>query len=226
MTLGHRERCLRCRRPRSVCYCAVLPHLETRTRVVLFIHRGEDRKSTNTGRLATECLANSEVFVRGHYAQPSEPFAQEGASQPVLLFPHEDANPLADFAAKTPGPLTLVVPDGNWRQASKVRRRVPGISELPCAWLPASALSRYRLRTESREGGLATLEAIARAMGILEGMHVQHALERVFRALVERTLWARGSVATKDVSSGIPEGAARHDPTSGLARARQSTGTP
>jgi DTW domain-containing protein YfiP len=212
----------------SLCVCALIPspRLETRTRVVLFIHRGEDRKSTNTGRLATECLAHSEVFVRGHHTQPSEPFTWEGTSQPVLLFPHEDARPLADFAAKTAAPVTLVVPDGTWRQASKVRRRVPGVSALPCAWLPPSVASTYRLRTESREGGLATLEAIARAMGILEGMHVQHALERVFRAIVERTLWARGAVAAGEVSVGIPEGAERHDPRSGLARAPQRTTAP
>jgi DTW domain-containing protein YfiP len=212
----------------SLCVCALIPspRLETRTRLVLFIHRGEDRKSTNTGRIAAECLANSEVFVRGDHAHPSEPLTWKRTSQPVLLFPHEDARPLAELAANTVGPITLVVPDGNWRQASKVRRRVPGVSELPCAWLPATARSTYRLRTESRAAGLATLEAIARAMGILEGMHIQRALERVFRALVERTLWARGAVATKDVSSGIPEGAARHDPRSGLARARSTTTTP
>jgi DTW domain-containing protein YfiP len=212
----------------SLCVCALIPspRLDTRTRVVLFIHRGEDRKSTNTGRLATECLANSEVFVRGHRAHPSEPFTRHGASQPVLLFPHEGARPLADFAAKTAGPMTLVVPDGTWRQASKVRRRVPGVSELPCVWLPATATSMYRLRTESREAGLATLEAIARALGILEGLHVQHALERVFRAVVERTLWARGAVATEDVTGGIPDGAARHDPRSGLARNRPTATSP
>ncbi len=212
----------------SLCVCALIPspHIETRTRLVLFIHRTEDRKSTNTGRLATECLANSEVFVRGHHAHPSEPFTWEGAWQPVLLFPHEGARPLADFAAETAGPIALVVPDGTWRQASKVRKRVPGISALPCAWLPATAPSTYRLRTESREAGLATLEAIARAMGILEGLHVQCELERVFRALVERTLWARGDIATEDVSGGIPEGVARHNPRSGTVRARASPTTP
>jgi len=60
--------------------------------------------------------------------------------------------------------------------------------------------------------GLATLEAIARAMGILEGPEVQAALERPFRAMVERTLWSRGSVAAEDVSGGIPTGTVRHDP--------------
>jgi YD repeat-containing protein len=47
--------------------------------------------------------------------------------------------------------------------------------------------------------GLAThpqlKEAIARAMGILEGPLVREALERVFRAMVERTLWSRGAIA-------------------------------
>ena len=222
------NRCARCRMHASLCVCALLPspRLETRTRLVLFIHRAEDRKPTNTGRLATECLANSEVFVRGHRAHPSQPFTWEGASRPVLLFPHEGATPLADFAAESAGPITLVVPDGTWRQASKIRKRVPGIAALPCAWLPAAEPTMYRLRTESHEAGLATMEAIARAMGILEGMHVQEALERVLRAMVGRTLWARGEIATAEVAGGVPRGAARHDPRSGLARARPSTTTP
>ena len=114
--------------------------------------------------------------------------------------------------------MVLVVPDGTWRQASKVRNRVPGLKELPCVSLPPDVPSIYRLRAEAHEHGLATMEAIARAMGILEGAHVRVALEHVFRAMVERTLWARGEVESADVTGGVPEGAMRHDPRSGLAR--------
>jgi len=32
---------------------------------------------------------------------------------------------------------------------------------------------------------------------------------------VERTLWARGVIATVDVAGGVPEGVERHDPRSG-----------
>jgi DTW domain-containing protein YfiP len=211
-------RCPRCRMHGSLCVCALIPNprLETRTRVVLFIHRYEDRKSTNTGRLATECLANSEVFVRGFESRPDVPFACDRApSQPVLLFPHEAAIPLAQLADR---PLTLIVPDGTWRQASKVRNRVAGMRDIPCVSLPADASSLYRLRTETHCGGLATIEAIARAMGIVEGLHVRRALERVFQAMVERTLWSRGQLETSEVALGIPKGAVRHDPQSGLAR--------
>jgi DTW domain-containing protein YfiP len=201
----------------SLCLCAILPRVETRTRLVLVIHRYEDRKPTNTGRLAAECLANSEVVVRGHEAQPSTELAFPAGSQPVLLFPHEDAEPLERFAASS-RPVALIVPDGTWRQASKVRNRVPGLRDVPCATLPRGARSTYRLRVDAHEEGLATIEAIARALRILEGERgegVERALEWVFHAMVERTLWARGSVEAAEVTGGIPDGVMRHEPRSG-----------
>jgi len=211
-----RLRCGRCRMLGGLCVCALLPspRLETRTRLVLLIHRVEDRKPTNTGRLAVECLANSIVVVRGHESQPTPPFVWDPATQPLLLFPHEGATPLADVRLEPHRPVTLIVPDGNWRQASKVRQRVPGLRELPCVCLPAGERSIHRLRAEAHEAGLSTIEAIARAMGLLEGEHVRRALDLVFRAMVERTLWSRGKVATAEVTAGIPAGTRRHDPRS------------
>jgi DTW domain-containing protein YfiP len=197
----------------GLCVCSLIPRIETRTRLLLVIHRIEDRKTTNTGRLASECLVNSQVIVRGHSAAANEPLPLQTPA--VLLFPAADALPLEHLASRlTAGgsALTLVVPDGSWRQASRVRRRIPGLRDMPCAVLPASQKSNYRLRSEPHEHGLATIEAIARAFGILEGRGVQDALELPFRAMVERTLWARGSVATADVTSGIPRGAMRHNP--------------
>jgi DTW domain-containing protein YfiP len=81
--------------------------------------------------------------------------------------------------------------------------------------LPPGAPSAYRLRFDAHAHGLATIEAIARAFAVLEaerGEAVRGALEWVFRAMVERTLWARGSVETAAVTGGIPAGAMRHDP--------------
>lgn len=215
------RRCERCRMHRSLCVCALIPRIETKTRVVLVIHRAEDRKPTNTGRLATECLVNSEVVVRGHQAAASEPLVLPPGSQPVLLYPAEDAVPLAELAPSL-SRACLIVPDGNWRQASKVRTRVPGMRDVPCATLPATPdkPSVYRLRSEAHDHGLATIEAIARALGILEGPHVEEALTVPFRAMVERTLWARGDLEAADVTGGIPDGVLRHDPESGVDAAR------
>lgn len=200
----------------SLCVCAHFPKLETRTRLVLVVHHTEIRKPSNTGRLAAECLANSTIVVRGNPKIPPTPLVWPEGTQPVLLYPYEHARPITEYAHGAP--VTLVVPDGNWRQAFKVRSRVPEIGALPCVSLPPGPPSMYRLRTESQPEGLATVEAIARAFEVLEGPHVREALERVLRVMVERTLWSRGEIETEEVTGGIPEGAERHDPTSGLAR--------
>jgi DTW domain-containing protein YfiP len=177
------------------------------------MHRVEAAKSSNTGRLATACLANSQVLVRGHIGQPSEPLASDEGAQPLLLFPFEDAKPLAEVAPTLDSrPVVLIVPDGTWRQASKVRKRVPGLRDVPCVSVSGEERLPHRIRAEAHAHGLSTIEAIARALGMLEGAAVQQTLEKVFRSMVERTLWTRGEIATADVCGGIPEGAVQHDP--------------
>lgn len=198
----------------SLCVCDFIPTIATRTRLMLVIHRVELRKPTNTGMLAAHCLTNSEIVVRGHEERPTPPFVAPAGTLPLFLFPHPDAVPL-DRIAPSPMPVTLVVPDGTWRQASKVRSRVPGFRDLQCVSLPMEEPSIYRLRSEAHDHGLATIEAIARALGHLESMSVRSAIERVFRAMVERTLWSRGVLEREQVTSGVPAGTMRHNPASG-----------
>jgi DTW domain-containing protein YfiP len=209
-----RGRCPGCRLHLALCACALIPRLVTRTRVVLIIHRNELRKTTNTGRLATQCLVNSELVVRGREGDPA-PIALPQDVEPLLLFPADDAAPLDEIVPTLSGkPVTLVVPDGTWRQAAKVRQRVPGLRDVRCVAVPASdEPSRYRLRVAAHEHGLATIEAIARALGVLEGPAVRAALEHPFRVMVERTLWARGACRAEDVTGGIPIGARQHAPS-------------
>jgi DTW domain-containing protein len=224
------NRCVDCMMHMSLCVCSLVPRIETRTRLVLVIHRAEIRKPTNTGHLATRALVNSEVHVRGHEGEPSPPVhAAEDGRQPVLLFPAPDAAILtpALVASFSGRPVTLIVPDGNWRQASKVRARVPGLRAIPCVTLPPGPPSLYRLRSEAHPNGLATVEAIARALEILEDdARVRTLLEHLFRAMVERTLWVRGDLGAAEVTGGIPEGVTKHDPRSGPGETRAATGRP
>jgi len=202
------HRCARCRMLGALCVCALFPTapLATTTRLVLFIHRYEDRKPTNTGRLAAECVADSDVRVRGVEGEPTAPFVAEPGRRALLLFPDDDATVLAP----SDQPTTLIVPDGTWRQAARVRGRVPGLRDLPCVVLPPGPPSRYQLRSEPRDGGLATVEAIARGFALLGDHAASDAMERVFRAVVERTLWSRGAIAATDVEGGLPDGVDRH----------------
>jgi DTW domain-containing protein len=210
-------RCSRCHLHQSLCLCALIPRLATRTRVVLVIHRVEQRKPTNTGLLAVECLQNSELWVRGHATHGDERFQLDPATTPLLLFPSEGAPSLTEFAQSS-RPVSLIVPDGNWRQASRVPHRVPCLAGVARVSLPAGPPTMYRLRHEPRDGGLATMEAIARALGVLESPAVQQTLEHVFCVMVERVLWSRGALLSSQVTGGIPDGVQRHEPRSGSAR--------
>lgn len=211
------RRCAACRMHLGLCVCALVPRLVTRTRLVLILHKLEERKTTNTGQLAARALVNSEIVVRGREGEADRPIAVPAGAQPVLLYPAEDAVPLATFAS-TASPVVLAVPDGNWRQAAKARKRVPGLDRVPCATLPQGDTTAYRLRFEPQKGGLATIEAIARAFAILEGAEVAERMLVPFRAMVERTLWSRGVIDASQVAGGLPAGAVRHDPTSGATR--------
>ena len=196
------RRCPRCRLFLEVCVCALIPSLQTRTRLLLLIHRDEERKPTNTGRLGTLSLCNSELVLHGERDQPTVISWPEG-SQPLLVFPHDEARPITEYA-RLDRPVTLIVPDGTWRQAAKMRTRLPALAGVPTVSLPEGAETRYRLRAERREGGLATIEAIARAFGVLEGEAVEQALLELFQIMVERTLWVRGQLAAAEVRGGIP----------------------
>ena len=202
---------------RSLCICALLPRIATRTRVVLVLHQLEAGKTTNTGALAARCLENSAVVYRGRAPgggadpldDPLAPLSLE--TDPLLLFPHASATPLAAWrgAAK---PITLIVPDGTWPQTVRTCRRLRARANLPCVSLPAPSVAVDRLRNPARPDRLATLEAVALALGILEGPAVRDALMRIYRIMTERTLWTNGRVTAADVTGGIPAGVRSHDP--------------
>lgn len=191
-----------------LCICALVPRVENLTRLVLVIHHREIRKPTNTGALAARCLTSSEIHVTGAIGKPTDyaTVAPEGATN-LFLFPSETAEMLSpEFVSRLRGPVRLIVPDGNWGQAGRVRRRLTRGAPITDVILPPGPPSEYRLRREAvgRPEGLATLEAIARAYAVLEGPKVSEPLLEIFRTMVERTLWTKGKLPADQVRGGIP----------------------
>jgi DTW domain-containing protein YfiP len=177
------------------CVCELIPNLDIETRVVVVMHKREWAKTTATAHLAVLAIPSCEIRLRG---RPEEPLAIEDLltddRQSLLLFPSEDATPLSRALVEAdPRPVTLVVPDGSWRQAAKATRREAALSTLPRVCLPPEGPSRYRLRREPRREGLATFEAISRALGIIEGPEIRAPLDAFFEAMVQRTLASRGA---------------------------------
>lgn len=184
-----RRVCERCSRPQSHCLCALIPHLPSRTRVLILQHPDEQRHALNTARLAAMGLVNARLQV-GEQLDPS--LAEELADgDSWLLFPGEDAQPLSALAGR-PTPARLVVPDGSWRKARKLLYVNPALAALPRVCLPDGLVSRYRVRKAPGEGALSTIEAIVAALNALEGDGRFDELLRPFDALVEGQIAAMG----------------------------------
>lgn len=174
------------------CVCTLAPRLRPRTQLVLILHAAEAKKPTNTGRLAALCCENSRVLVRG---RRDEPLGLEflAGKNALVLCPDEGAT----LVVPTPEPVTLIVPDGSWRQASKMPRREPMLRDLPRIRLPPLVARSPALRRETKDDGLATFVAIAHALGVLEDPALERALLDFYDVVAERILLARrGQIAS------------------------------
>lgn len=178
------------------CICDQIPKLDLATRLCLVVHAKELKRTTNTGRLAIEALVNSEMRVRGEDRDGLDlsDLLNENYTT-LLLYPSDDAVELTpEFAKTLRAPIQLIVPDGNWRQAGKVHYRHKELAAVQRVTLKNPAPSTHHLRLETVPEGMATLEAIAYAVGAIEGESVRDELLNLYRAKLQNTLIGRGVI--------------------------------
>ena len=153
------------------CLCAEIPTITTRTRIVIVRHHLEQHRASNTGRLAHFALPNSELVD-----YPGGELALDNA---WVLFTHGGETPVEP-------PKQLVVLDATWSQARRMFRKIGALRGLPILTLPDAPMPRARLRESPGPGFVSTIEAVARALRILEGDAVAAPLERLFDVAVAR----------------------------------------
>jgi DTW domain-containing protein YfiP len=204
-----RETCPRCLRPADLCLCADLAPAPSRTRVVILQHPREARLAICSAWLTRLALENAELH-RGvlfdDHARLREVCAAPGSA---LLFPGPDSVP-AGARSGAPPPF-LVVVDGTWHQAEQMIGRSRLLSGLPrLSVVPDGGEGYGELRREPEAHTLSTLEAVALALGALEGDAARFAsMREAFRRMVAHQLaCARGDRRTP-----------RHRPGRGQGRA-------
>jgi DTW domain-containing protein len=186
--------CPVCYLTRSLCICGSIPRLDLNTRVCLVVHVNELKRSSNTGRLAVKALANSEMRVRGETPEALDlSDLLSDRYRTFLFYPSADAVELdGALVAHDRTPIQLIVPDGTWRQARKVHTRHDELKDVPRVKIGAPNSSKFHLRAQHRPEGMATLQAVAHALGVIEGDHVKAQLMKLYNERVKRTLLARG----------------------------------
>ena len=190
-----KDPCLDCGLHKNLCICEFIPKLLIKTKICLVIHRQELKRTTNTGKLAIKSLLNSEMRVRGLDDKKTLDLSDLLIPQyrSLLFYPADDAVELTrELVSSSPLPIQLIVPDGNWRQASKVYSRHTELSHIPKVKISAPNNSVHHLRAEHSPEGMATLQAIAYALGIIEGAHIMNPLLKLYNEKLARTLQGRG----------------------------------
>jgi DTW domain-containing protein len=175
---GDAIKCARCLLQQRVCLCADIPTVATRTRIVIVRHHHEQFRSSNSGRLANLALPNSEIIDHGGNT-PAQLDDLDGA---WLLFP--EGEPM--HAAPAPPPKRLIVLDATWSQARRMYRKIDALRGLPLLRLPDEPMPSARLRQSPGPGRVSTIEAIARALRLLEGDEMATPLEQLFAVAVGR----------------------------------------
>ena len=131
------------------------------------------------------------------------PHLPAGAT-PVVLFPGRGARPLTpEYAASLPSRLALVVPDGNWRQADGMVKRLPLLAGALKVSLPARDFAGLAVRRNRQGHRMSTFEAVAQALGVLEGESVAGPLLDFYRRANDRMLLVRGKIRLGDVYGGL-----------------------
>lgn len=198
---GQPGRCQRCWVVEQWCICGDVLAVPTRTEVLVVRHDRESFKSTGTARIASLAMPHLRILGFGDDAEPARSELTGGLGEGAfLLFPTEDAGaPWAGAQVKR-----LVVLDGTWRQTRRMYAKLPPLHDLPRLALPEKAGRVLRLRESRFEAGRSTLEAIAEAIGLLEGEAVAAPLHALHATYVEKVFRARGVWEQKKGDAAVP----------------------
>jgi DTW domain-containing protein YfiP len=173
-------RCPGCRLAPALCYCRELESVPCGIRVIVVRHAGEERKSSGTGQLLAR-VVGATLLPYGKREVRFDP-AKLPAQKGWLLFP-EGPHQRPSCAR----PLeTLVVLDGTWPQARRMRQRIPALLGLQLLALPAPAAPVQRLRAAVQPHELPTALAAAGALELCGEERAAAALRRAFSLMVER----------------------------------------
>jgi DTW domain-containing protein len=186
-TASHRERCLRCRRPRRACYCPHLRPVESAVRTCFLQHPREGKVAIGTARMAHLSLPNSELHQGVSFEAHPRVRALAAAEGTALLFPGEGALDPASLRHRPP--RTVIVVDGTWSQARKVIRENPFLAGLPRLAFAPERPSNYRIRAEPSEECVSTIEAVVHLLSALEGAPARYRpILQAFDAMVDLQL--------------------------------------
>ncbi|KAK7396241.1 hypothetical protein VNO78_17105 [Psophocarpus tetragonolobus] len=196
-TSQRRSICSYCERPSSVCLCHALPipPMETATEILIIQHPHEARHKLSTTPILTKSLLRASSLTARRLRPGLSPLLDRS---PPALFLFPSAAPALHLSALPPARpgLLLIAFDATWQHAREMVRAshdflshfATRVSLSVDETLHGGSIydSELILRKEPFAGCVSTLEAVARALRVLEpnGLQIEDSLLRVLREMV------------------------------------------
>ncbi|OGQ93622.1 MAG: hypothetical protein A2284_10170 [Deltaproteobacteria bacterium RIFOXYA12_FULL_61_11] len=202
-----RDYCYRCSKAGSMCICASVAVVPTRTRVLILQHHRERFHPIGTVRILKSALPNCRVVHCYEGLLPAD--FRLDREHSALLFPGPGSELLT---AARPELENLIILDGTWSQAKKLFLSNPQLAELPRLRIEADQPSRYRIRKQPEISYQSSLEAVYYALSTLEPENGRlQELLTSFEKMIDRQLnfhtraqQPRYARARRRFSSGLP----------------------
>src|SRR5262249_29032421 len=156
--------------------------INARTELVLLRHAKETWRTSNTGRISALALERCEVLEVGAKGADRDAFELriaellEATGRIYLLYPGPGVEPPRFESAGDR--LRLSGPEGFGHQVRRLLRRGRGWANLPRLSFPGE--HALRLRRPPNPDGMSTIEAIARALGAIEGEVIEQQLSLLY----------------------------------------------
>lgn len=194
-------RCEGCQLAVHACICAYRPSLQSRSELVLLMHRNEVFKPTNTGRLIAEVLpAQTHVFC-WHRTEPDPELLAllaDPARRCCVVYPDLDAPNIApEIWHQSDRINTFILLDGTWKQGSRMLTLSRWLDAVPRLALPESQLRGYAVRKSQHSHQLSTAEAGALCLQLAGEADQAESLLDYFALFNQHYLATRGCYTPK-----------------------------
>lgn len=161
-----REKCLKCFRPLTSCYCTDITPVSSGIFFLFLMHPKEAyHQHTGTGRLASLSLPQSEIIVGIDFSHNHQVlrYLADSRYYPILLYPGAQASTAKQLAQAHSIPdnkqLLVIVLDATWFFAKKMLRLSPNLQTLPRITFEGTYQSQYQFKKQPAPECVSTIEA-------------------------------------------------------------------
>ena len=170
-----RNKCTRCKRPSSVCFCCALPMEQfelKNSKLIILQHPNEEHRPLNTSAVIEACLSPKSFSIHKGKRFNSKKFENlhklVGTTNSFLLYPNENAISLEEMICLGQDVYNIVILDGTWKQAASIYAQNKFVQSLPKVKIGSNCVSEYIIRTQPTDQCLSTVECAAISLSYTE----------------------------------------------------------